>query len=174
MDPFAALAPGELRTERLRLVPVEPVLAPRLHPVLDDPALHTWTGGAPLGLDALTARYGRLASRRSPDGTQAWLSWAVLRGEAAVGTVEATVLVRDHPVAVLAWVISSGTQGRGYAGEAATAVRDWLAAHGVMHYQASIAPGHAASEAVARRIGLAPTGARTAEGERVWSGRAGG
>jgi hypothetical protein len=39
--------------------------AAELAPLLDDPCLHEFTGGAPLSAAALAARYARLAVRRS-------------------------------------------------------------------------------------------------------------
>jgi hypothetical protein len=38
--------------------------------------------GAPASLDALRERYLRLASRRSADGSQHWLNWALLPRDA--------------------------------------------------------------------------------------------
>ncbi len=46
--------------------------AAELAPLLDDTALHEFTGGAPLSAAALAARYARLAARRSPGGDQMW------------------------------------------------------------------------------------------------------
>jgi hypothetical protein len=67
--------------------------AAELAPVLDDIALHHFTGGAPFSAAALAARYARLSERRSPGGDQLWGNWAVrLRGTGtAVGTVQATL-----------------------------------------------------------------------------------
>ena len=59
------------RTERSWTLSRSPWSTPlSLAPVLDDAALHEFTGGAPLAQAALTARYARLAERRSPDGHQ--------------------------------------------------------------------------------------------------------
>jgi RimJ/RimL family protein N-acetyltransferase len=45
-------------------------------------------------------------------------------------------------------------RGRGYATEAARAVVEWAAAHGVDHLVALIRPDNTASQAVAGRLGL--------------------
>ncbi|NYE37469.1 RimJ/RimL family protein N-acetyltransferase [Nocardioides cavernae] len=45
-------------------------------------------------------------------------------------------------------------RGRGFATEAARAVRDLAAAHGVEHLVALIRPEHTASQGVARRLGM--------------------
>ena len=58
-------------------------------------------------------------------------------------------------------------QGRGYAAEAARALVAWLDSRGVATVRAHIHPGHAASAAVARRAGLAPTG-QFGDGEQLW------
>jgi hypothetical protein len=59
-------------TERLDLEPLSVAHATELAPRLDDASLHEFTGGAPLSAAALTARYARLAARRSPEGGQMW------------------------------------------------------------------------------------------------------
>src|SRR5947199_4579863 len=53
-------------TGRLDLEPLAVAHAAELAPLLDDAALHEFTGGTPLSEAALTARYTRLAARRSP------------------------------------------------------------------------------------------------------------
>jgi len=53
-------------TERLDLEPLAVAHAAELAPLLDNAALHEFTGGAPLSAAALAARYARLAARRQP------------------------------------------------------------------------------------------------------------
>jgi RimJ/RimL family protein N-acetyltransferase len=155
-----------LRTERLELEPLRPDHAAELAALLDDPELHRFIGGRPETLDELTARVRRQAAGASPDGRQGWLNW-VLRtaGGAAAGTLQATITGSQ---AELAWVVATAHQGRGYAGEAALAVRDWLSAEGVETFIAHIHPEHAASASIARRLGLKPIGARQ-DGEVRWA-----
>ena len=69
--------------------------------------------------------------------------------------------------AEVAWVVGVPWQGHGYASEAAAALVDWLAQTGVATVIAFVHPGHAASSAVARRIGLGPT-EELVDGELVW------
>lgn len=80
-------------TERLDLEPLVAEHAAELGPLLDDVALHKFTGGKPLSAAALAARYARLAHRRSPGGSQWWGNWVmrVRATGAAAGTVQATV-----------------------------------------------------------------------------------
>ncbi len=142
-------------------------------------------------LDELRERYSRQAGGLSPDGREVWHSWIVREREsgAAIGFVQATVGAtagtslasvdtRTTPYdgmtsAELAWVIAVPWQGRGYATEAAAAVRDGVRGPGsatgddVTLVHAHIAPGHVASESVARHLGLHPTDV-THEGETRW------
>ncbi|HEX4659563.1 MAG TPA: GNAT family N-acetyltransferase, partial [Streptosporangiaceae bacterium] len=69
--------------------------------------------------------------------------------------------------AVVAWVIGTSWQGRGYGSEAAHALVGWLSGHGAAVITAHIHPRHAASARVAERAGLIPTAAEV-DGERVW------
>jgi RimJ/RimL family protein N-acetyltransferase len=160
-----------LATARLVLDPLQAGHADELAPVLDDPALHAFTGGAPATVRELRTAYARREGGVSPDGRAAWLNW-VLRpaaGGPPAGTVQATVSEADgRRRAELAWVVATAHQGQGLATEAATAVAGWLATQGVEELVAHIAPGHGASEGVARHLGLAPAGARE-DGERRWT-----
>ena len=58
-------------------------------------------------------------------------------------------------------------QRQGFASEAVRALVAWLDARGVTAIRAHIHPDHAASAAVARRAGLAPT-AQIHDGEQLW------
>ena len=159
-----------LESERLVLEPLEPGHADELAPVLDDIALHRFIGGRPDSAEALRARFARQAAGWSPDGRQRWLNWTVrvrATGQ-AVGTMQATVSGSEpQTVAVLAWVIGVSHQGQGMAKEAAALVVSWLHAHGVTCVRARIHPGHHASMAVARSIGLRPTDV-VEDGEVRW------
>ena len=160
------LAAAPLTTPRLELEPLRTDHARELAPVLADPALHAFTGGAPSTEDELRERFARQSIGRSPDGAQAWLNW-VVRDRAtadAVGTFQATVGGRT---AELAWVIATSRRGEGLATEAATAVADALRADGIATFIAHIHPEHAASAAIARRLGMRPTQARD-DGEIRW------
>ena len=158
------------RTGRLELEPLLATHAAELAPVLDDPALHEFTGGAPLDAAALAARYTRLARRRAPDGSQHWGNWVIrVRGTGrAVGAVQAT-LPASGPAAgpaEVAWVLAREAQGRGYAKEAASSLVARLAADG-WTVLAHIHPGHLASQRVAVAAGLSQTSA-VHDGEVCW------
>jgi len=157
-----------MSSARLRLVPLTVADADEMVGVLSGAALYAFTGGAPPGLDELRARYAWQVAGRSPDGREEWRNW-VLRlgpGGQAVGYVQATI-TGEEQCAEIAWVIGLEWQGRGYATEAARELVAWLDSRGVRVIRAHIHPGHAASAAVARRAGLAPTGLME-DGEQLW------
>ncbi len=164
-----------LQTERLALEPLRVQHAEEMAPLLDDARLFAFTGGGPVTLPELRARYARQATGRSPDGVERWLNWIARRHHdgLAVGFVQASVSDDPDPVtAVLAWVVGVRFQGCGYAREAAAAVVTWLEAAGVRRFVAYIHPEHEASMAVARALGLTPTDA-IVDGEVVWEYRGG-
>jgi RimJ/RimL family protein N-acetyltransferase len=158
------------QTERLALEPLAVAHAAELAPLLDDVALHEFTGGAPLSAAALADRYARLAARRSPEGDQLWGNW-VLRIRAtgaAAGIVQAT-LPAGGPAAgpaEVAWVVVRAAQGLGYASEAARSLVGLLQEAG-WTVAAHIHPGHLASQGVARAAGLSPT-SDVRDGETRW------
>jgi RimJ/RimL family protein N-acetyltransferase len=167
------LTAGPLVSERLSLEPLAPAHADELVHVLDDPALHRFTGGEPLRLDELRTRFERQAQGESPDGRDVWLNWVVRERVSgrAVGTVQATLPGREGGrVAELAWVIGTSHQGNGFAKEAALTVADWLFSQDVGLLRAHIHPEHRASMAVARAAGFEPTPV-IVDGENRWSRR---
>ena len=164
------MAIAGLESHRLVLEPLRVEHADELAPVLDDPALHQFTGGRPATRDELRRRFGRQVQGRSPDGRDEWLNWTVRERATgrAVGIAQATVTTDAvGRTADLAWVIATRYQGRGLATEAAGLVAAWLRARGVDRLGARIHPDHHASMAVARSIGLTPTDARV-NGEVRW------
>ena len=156
----------------LDLEPLTVQHADEMHCLLDDPALHAFTGGSPAGLEELRERYARQADGRSPDGSQRWLNWVVRHRDTsrAVGAVQATVTTADgRCTAEVAWVIARPHQRRGHASEAAHTMAAWLRARGVHELVAHVHPAHSASAAVARALGLVPTGT-VVDGEVRWTG----
>jgi RimJ/RimL family protein N-acetyltransferase len=159
---------GPLRSARLILRPLVAADANELFGVLDDPALHTFTGGSPLSHAALSERLARWETRRSPDGAEQWLNWTVIEAEggAAIGYVQVTVAGTR---AALAYVIGRSWQGRGFAQEACAAVVAWLELEGgVDDLVAHIHADHVASQRVVTSLGLTATAQHTEDGETVW------
>ncbi|MFJ3768336.1 GNAT family N-acetyltransferase [Streptomyces sp. NPDC090082] len=156
-----------VRTERLDLVPLAVEHAGEMAGVLDDPALHTFIGGAPLTGPELRARYERLVAG-SPDPATVWCNWVVrvrATGRLA-GTVQATVTGGGR-TAEVAWVTGTPWQGRGIAREAAGALVALLTERGVRTVVAHVHPDHGASAAVAHAAGLTPTEEQQ-DGETRW------
>ena len=187
-DPWLDIT--ELAGERLLLEPLRVEHAAEMAPLLDDPLLHTYIGGAPPTAEELKAQYARQVIGRSTDGTERWLNWIIRRRDdgQVVGYVQATVSIgtvsigdvsigdvsigdvataESEPSADVAWVIGSAAQGQGYAVEAARLMVTWLRAQGVRTITAHVHPEHRASGAVAGRIGLHPT-ADVVDGEIRW------
>jgi RimJ/RimL family protein N-acetyltransferase len=71
--------------------------------------------------------------------------------------------------AEVAWVIATGYQRQGYAGEAAVAMAGWLREHGAHLLVTHIHPEHQASNGVAERLGLS-AGEVADDGEIRWTG----
>lgn len=107
-----------LETPRLVLEPLTEAHAAAVYAELLDQDLYRFIPrDPPASLDALTARYRRLAARRSPDGHETWLNWA-MRSRASgelVGTLEATV--RADRTADVAYMVFVPHQRRGFASE---------------------------------------------------------
>ena len=85
----------------------------------------------------------------------------------AVGTVQATVTDAGRRAEV-AWVIGLPWQGRGLASRAARVMVDWLEHRGALRITAHVHPEHAASQRVARAVGLTPSD-DFVDGERRWT-----
>lgn len=169
--PWLEAAP--LRSARLTLEPLRVEHAADAFDVLDDPRLHTYTGGEPATRDELHARFTRQVVGCSPDGSQGWLNWMLRRQDTGllVGTVQATLERDSHDAlhAELAWVVASDQQGSGYAREAAVVVAHWLRERGVAELLAHVHPDHEASAGVARAVGLRAT-TTVVDGEVRWVG----
>jgi RimJ/RimL family protein N-acetyltransferase len=111
----------------------------------------------------LRARFRRWESRKSPDGWQTWLNWAVRRLDdgAAVAWVQATM---TGDSAEVAYATLPSQRCRGYCAEAVRAVVGWLDMASV---EAHIDPSNEASAGVARALGMSAT-EETHDGDVVW------
>ncbi|HEY2441527.1 MAG TPA: GNAT family N-acetyltransferase [Streptosporangiaceae bacterium] len=163
-----------IRAVRLTLEPLTAGHADEMTEVLAAPELYAFIGGAPPAADELRARYERLTAGPPAGRREGWLNWVIRLHEDhhLAGFVQATITPATSSAsgelqAAIAWVVGAGWQGRGIATEAAQALVGWLIEHEVSAIIALIHPDHAASAAVARHAGLAPTADR-ADGEVVW------
>jgi RimJ/RimL family protein N-acetyltransferase len=161
-----------MRTPRLRLDPLRVGDAPSMEPLLADPDLYRFTGGAPPTLQQLRERFMNQVFGSSPDGDEGWFNWVVrLRSDStAVGTVQATALDRDFGVVETAWVVGAAHQGQGYATEAVSALCAWLEGFDARELCAFIHPQNLPSQRVAHHVGMAP-GCALREGDVRWSVR---
>ena len=110
---------ARLETSRLFLEPILPAHAARLNEQLQDERLYRFIPqDPPATLQALEDRYDFLSTRRSPDGREAWLNWAVRERTSGdyAGTLEATV--HDNRTATVAYMVFVPRQRRGFAAEA--------------------------------------------------------
>jgi RimJ/RimL family protein N-acetyltransferase len=150
----------KLTSERLVLEPLRIDHATEMVAVLDDPELYRYIGGEPPGEAELAARYTRQVASKG------WLNWILRLRETGepVGTVQATL---GGEAAELAWVMSTRFQGEGYATEGTAAALGWLRKRGFDVFIAHIHPDHAASQALAARLGFEPTD-QVKNGEVRW------
>lgn len=139
----------------MRLEPLVPKHAGELLSGLQDPQLYEFIADAPpQGIEALRARYELLAGRRSPDGRQQWLNWAIWSGAARayVGYVQATV---EAGAAQLAYVVFRPFWRRGF-GRAAVAemMRILRDEHGVHSFGARVDVRNRRSTALLESLGF--------------------
>jgi ribosomal-protein-alanine N-acetyltransferase len=113
----------------------------------------------PAPLKALTDRYDFLSSRRSPDGREAWLNWALRERSSGdyAGTLETTVY--DNASAIIAYTVFVPYQRRGYAAEACGRLLEHLFDdYRVGVVAAEIDTRNAASIALVESLGLEQVG----------------
>ena len=154
-----------LKTERLLIEPLLPEHAPLLHESLTDERLYRFIPTEPPeSVGVLETRYRDLASRRSADGSEAWLNFAVrLRqgwtraGAAYIGTLEATVYPDQS--AYVAYAVFVPFWGRGYAKEGCASLLEYLIEdYGVRVVAAEMDTRNAASVALAEALGFERVG----------------
>ena len=125
-----------LETPRLLIEPLLAAHAAGLYESLQDALLYEFIPqNPPASPRVLEARYRALSSRRSPDGREAWLNWALrTRGPGDyAGVLEATV--HEDLTAEIAYMVFAPYQRRGLAAEACSR----LLAHLFEDYQVNVA-----------------------------------
>jgi len=154
-----------LETGRLVLEPLLPEHAPLLFEGLADERLHRFIPtDAPESAEALETRYRKLSSRRSPDGAEVWLNFAMrLREEGTlpkasyVGMLEATVF--PNRSAYIAYTVFVPFWRQGYAREGcARMLRHLLEDYRVLVVVAEMDTRNAASVSLAEALGFARVG----------------
>jgi len=110
-----------IKTDRLLLEPQTASHANEMFVVLSDPAIYAHENEPPQSLEWLRARFTKLETRLSTDGSEQWLNWVIrLPTSVLIGYVQATI----HPEgrAAIAYVLSSAYWGRGLARHAVDAM----------------------------------------------------
>jgi [ribosomal protein S5]-alanine N-acetyltransferase len=148
-----------LHTPRLVLEPRVAAHADALFPILADPRQREFHDDDPVSIEVLRERFRKGESRRSPDGREQWLNWALLLREGegdgnAIGFVQATVQ-EDHR-AWVAYQVATALWGQGLATEAMRAMVEHLAAHhAVAQWMATVDKRNARSWRLLERLGFA-------------------
>ena len=151
-------------TPRLRLEPLLEHHAIELFAGLCDPEIYVFQDDAPPASEAaLAKRYRSLEARRSPDGSEAWLNWALFARDlnAYVGSVQATV--RDEGEAEIAYSLFVPAWGRGFASEAVAAMLEVLRTDfAARRFVAHVDPRNRRSVALLERLDFVRAGTRAA------------
>ena len=150
---------ASIATARLRLSPLMAAHADAMFVPLQDDAIYRWISAPPPGsLEALRARWARSESRVSPDGSEAWLAWAVQRASdgAHVGKIDVCLDAAGTATNV-GYVFFPAFWGQGLATEAVVAVVEHLIGLGVTRLLATVTAGNAASARVLTRAGFTLT-----------------
>ena len=147
-------------SERLLCIPVLEAHAAWTEPILRDAALYTWMPRDPPTLEALKRRYSYWERRASPDGSELWWNWTLIRKGAdpetpgaCVGTLQAGIDVA-HLGATLAYIVGRDAQGQGYGTEAVNALIATLRGLGVREVKAWVDTRNRPSIALLERVGL--------------------
>jgi [ribosomal protein S5]-alanine N-acetyltransferase len=171
-DPLANIPVEEttLETERLFLEPLLPEHATLLLEGLADERLYRFIPtDAPESAEALETRYRKLSSRRSPEGSEVWLHFAMRLREGTtpedgavpratyVGTLEATVF--PNRSAYIAYTVFVPFWRQGYAKEGcARMLRHLLEDYRVRVVVAEMDTRNAASVSLAEALGFERVG----------------
>jgi len=126
---------------------------------LQDDAIYRWISAtAPSSIQALRERWARHESRVSPDGSEAWLNWAVQRTSDGVYVGKVDVSIGEADTATnVGYIFFPAFWGQGLATEAVVAVVDHLIGVGVTRLVATVTAGNAASARVLTKAGFAFT-----------------
>jgi RimJ/RimL family protein N-acetyltransferase len=159
----------EITTERLVLTRIARGDVDDLVRMLLNPALYDYIGDAPATPADAGERVGRWL-RGSADPDVLWINYVARDDGRLTGLAQATVRRAGDSFGEceIAYLVDPPAQGRGFGTEmmrgCCAELRRTL---NPAELTAHIHPGHAASEAVARSVGLTPT-ADFVAGERVW------
>jgi [ribosomal protein S5]-alanine N-acetyltransferase len=144
------------KTRRLQCEPVESRHAEAMVQVLSDPESHRYLSGDPPSFEYLHRQYTLLESGKSPDGTEHWLTWIVVRSARPVkpiGYVQATV--REPETVHIAYFLEPAAWGQGFASEAVEGMLNTVVQrYRVERIIAEMDTRNGASIRLAERLGL--------------------
>jgi len=151
---FDAYREPFLQTPRLVLEPLTAWHGESLFPGFREPLLYTFIAkDPPVAAGELMRRFERLESRRSPEGDELWLNWAVREARGGyAGLVEASV-GRNGSAHIAYWVFLTH-QRKGLGREAVAAVLDHLKAAGASSAIAFIDTRNAPSIRLVEALGF--------------------
>jgi RimJ/RimL family protein N-acetyltransferase len=146
---------ASIATPRLHLSPLMGAHAAAMFIPLQDDAIYRWISATPpSSREALRERWARNESRVSPDGTEAWLAWAVQRTSDGVHVGKVDVCLDAASTATnVGYIFFPAFWGQGFATEAVVAVVEHLIALGVT-LVATVTVGNTASARVLTRAGF--------------------
>jgi [ribosomal protein S5]-alanine N-acetyltransferase len=143
------------RTTRLRIERLVPAHAAVLFEDLCEPALYTFIpDDPPVSVEALAARYERLAAGAPPDRSEAWRNWTMFDAADGrpVGTLQATIY--PDGCASIAYLVVVRRWREGFAREGVAWMLDHLVANGVTRFDANIDTRNAASIGLVESLGF--------------------
>lgn len=143
-----------LAADGLTLEPQLASHAEAMFVVLSDPAIYEYENAPPPSLEWLLARFIRLETRVSNDGSEQWLNWVIrLPDGELIGYVQATVHANGS--AGIGYELASAWWGRGFASIAVRTMIDELAAHyGVRQLNAIAVGRNHRSRRLLERLGF--------------------
>jgi ribosomal-protein-alanine N-acetyltransferase len=135
------------------LEPLVPAHAPHLFPYLNDDRLYRYHTGLPSSVEELERRFTSWAARKSPDGSQTWLNYALRRDDRTyVGWVQATIVDK---VATIGYDIFVPFWRQGFAKEACgELIRALFDEHAVTRIDAVVDAENAASIGLLENLGF--------------------
>jgi len=156
-----------ITTPDLVLEPQVAAHAEEMFLVLGDPAIYEYENEPPASLEWLRERFTRLETRRSGDGVELWLNWALrLTSGELIGFVQASVFPDGR--ADIAYVLASRYWGRGLAHRAVTTMIGELAGYyGVRSLSAVLKRPNHRSQRLLERLGFTVATPELRAGRRV-------
>lgn len=144
-----------LESERLVLEVLLPRHAARTFALWQDERLYTFMPfEPPTELLSLEERYGKLAARHSPDGSEEWLNWFAREKSNGEYVAQIQVTIGPDSSAHLAYFTFVPHWRRGYGYEACQAVIRWLSERGVEKFAAEIDTRNVGSIRLIEKLGF--------------------